>query len=513
MSLLPYKNRFEPLAGDDYDHLEEDVSPSESNKTDSSQPVPVARRRPGGEKRKKSPKSRSVDTSSEEEFDKALESIKDLDNGQEGWGDHDIPDSSLEELSQEANRPTIAKNKGTLTNDQVLQAAFRSTANSISATIINLQTPRGSTGRGGGITKAAGQNDALDTMPHSALPPKTKVQPILPTKTATETSEPKTMFSFQAKLTLGLQTSREVNVAILFSRFLANAIKTVPDFSLYPYDDDKGQQVTATTQLPEDNSEFYATYYKNHRILQHGNLTGMIFFRCSLSWRELKKPTSSFFQWLYRSKVFLNQTRIKATTLVACGFLHGAHLGYLRRNEAEVELEKGINENHEEKIPFQLSARTVTVPISDGKPKRFPFHAVVIETSVEHATRLRERFYSLGDPDRAAKIYPYMGKYFFVPLSKFKEWPVDKIWKLAKTNADIIRNLRPIFVENLQDLRNLISQQASLREGFMTLTHMEYDTAGKLTSQELILHSIHNTSNPTTKVAVVPHHLYNAAMH
>jgi len=106
-----------------------------------------------------------------------------------------------------------------------------------------------------------------------------------------------------------------------------------------------------------------------------------------------------------------------------------------------------------------------------------------------------------------------MGKYFFVPLLKFKEWPVDKIWKLAKTYADIIRNLRPIFVENLQDLRNLISQQASLREGFMTLTHMEYDTAGKLTSQELILHSIHNTSNPTTKVAVVPHHLYNAAMH
>jgi hypothetical protein len=59
---------------------------------------------------------------------------------------------------------------------------------------MDLQNPRGSTGRGGGITKAAGQNDALGTMPHSALPPPTKVQPILPTKTATETSEPKTMF-------------------------------------------------------------------------------------------------------------------------------------------------------------------------------------------------------------------------------------------------------------------------------------------------------------------------------
>jgi hypothetical protein len=119
------------------------------------------------------------------------------------------------------------------------------------------------------------------------------------------------MFSFQAQLTFGLQTGREVNVAILFSRFLANAIKTVPDFSLYPYDDDKGQQVTATSQLPDDNSEFYATYYKNHRILQHSNLTGMISFRCSLSWMELKKPTSSFFQWLYHSKVFLKSNQDK----------------------------------------------------------------------------------------------------------------------------------------------------------------------------------------------------------
>jgi hypothetical protein len=158
---------------------------------------------------------------------------------------------------------------------------------------------------------------------------------------------------------------------------------------------------------------------------------------------------------------------------VACGFLYGAHPGYLCRDEAEVELEKGIKENHEEKVPFELSARTVTVPINNGKPERFPFHAIVIDTSVEHATRLREPFYSLGDPDRAAKVYPYTGRYFFVPLLKSKQWPVDKIWKLAKTHADIIRDLHPIFLENLQDLRNPISQQASLREGFMTMTHME----------------------------------------
>ena len=81
----------------------------------------------------------------------------------------------------------------------------------------------------------------------------------------------------------------EINVAILFSRLLANAIKAVPDFSLLPYDDQKGQQVTTTTQLPDKNSEFYAAYYKNHRVLQHENLSGMISFICSSSLTDLKK--------------------------------------------------------------------------------------------------------------------------------------------------------------------------------------------------------------------------------
>jgi hypothetical protein len=92
----------------------------------------------------------------------------------------------------------------------------------------------------------------------------------------------------------------------------------------------------------------------------------------------IKKPTSSFFQWIYKNKVFLNQTRIKVDTLVACVFIHGAHPGYLRRNEAEKDLWKCLNKESMELIPFQLSSRTVTVPIKDGKPVIFPFQAMVV---------------------------------------------------------------------------------------------------------------------------------------
>jgi hypothetical protein len=40
-----------------------------------------------------------------------------------------------------------------------------------------------------------------------------------------------------------------------------------------------GQQKHSTDQLPDNNSELYQMYYHNHRILQHGNFTGMIFFK------------------------------------------------------------------------------------------------------------------------------------------------------------------------------------------------------------------------------------------
>jgi hypothetical protein len=279
-----------------------------------------------------------------------------------------------------------------------------------------------------------------------------------------------------------------------------------------PYDDEKGQQVTATTQLPDNNSDFYAAYYKNHRILQHSNLTGMISFRCNSSWTDLKKPTSSFFQWLYSNKIFLNQTRIKSATLVACGFLHGAHPGYLHRDKAKIELDQSLNSNHDTKIPFQLSARTVTVPIQDGEPERFAFYAVVLETSIEHATTLQECFYSLGDPDRVSKLHPYTRKYFFVPLLKSKEWPINKIWKIAKTHDSTIRNLRPLFLENLQDLKNPISPNASFCDAFMSMEHIDYDKKGEVMNRELLLHSIHNTGHSTTKVAIIPQQLYEAAM-
>jgi len=238
----------------------------------------------------------------------------------------------------------------------------------------------------------------------------------------------------------------------------------------------------------------------------------MISFRCSSSWTDLKKPTGSFFQWLYSNKIFLNQTRIKSTTLVACGFLHGAHPGYLCRDEAELELVQSLNGNQDQKIPFQLSARTVTVPIQDGKPERFAFHAFVLETSIEHATNLRERFFSLGDPERVSKLHPYTGRYFFIPLLKSKEWPVTKIWKLAKTHDSAIRNLSPLFLENFQDLKNPTSPNATLRDAFMSIEHIDYNDKGEVTNRELLLHSIHNTGHSTTKVAIIPQKLYKAAM-
>jgi hypothetical protein len=226
--------------------------------------------------------------------------------------------------------------------------------------------------------------------------------------------------TYSAQLTFGLDKSAEVNVATLFSRWVFSACQSIPHFSLLPYTDEKGVRISSTEQIPKDNKEFFDQYFHNHRVLAHGNLTGMITFQCSVTWASLKDPNSGFFKWLHFNKVYLNQTKFKTDTLVPCGFLLGAHPGFLHWDEAEQELRNSLNLNCEE-LPFQLSAHTVSVPVQDGKPEQYSFQGVVVETSTKHANSLREWFYELGHPKQAESKYPYTGRYQFVPFIKSQD--------------------------------------------------------------------------------------------
>jgi hypothetical protein len=185
--------------------------------------------------------------------------------------------------------------------------------------------------------------------------------------------------------------------------------------------------------------EFYSQYYHNHRVLNHGNLTGMVTFQCSTPWARLKSPNHPFFNWLHINKVFLNQTKFKTSSLVPCGFLLGAHPGHLRRDEAEAELKVSLGYETEEEPPFQLSSRSVSVPVQEGKPERFLFLTVIVETSTQQAASLKEKFFSLGNCEKAQQKFPYTGKYQFVPFLKTKEWTVPKILGLARVHVKIVR--------------------------------------------------------------------------
>jgi hypothetical protein len=171
----------------------------------------------------------------------------------------------------------------------------------------------------------------------------------------------------------------------------------------------------AIDQVPTGNPEFYKTYYFNHQVLQHGNLTGMVCFQSSTPWPKLKSFNSSYFGWLRTNNVYLNQAKFKTSTLVPCGFLVGAHPGFIRRDEAESEIYTHLMTDSDT-LPFQLTARTISVPIHDGKPEKYTFQAVVVETAVNQAAALKESFYKLANPLTAHLVHPYTGKYPFVPL-------------------------------------------------------------------------------------------------
>jgi hypothetical protein len=176
----------------------------------------------------------------------------------------------------------------------------------------------------------------------------------------------------------------------------------------------------------------------------------------------------------------------------------------MRRDEAEEELQASLD-IEPNSLPFQLSSRSISVPIKEGDRSRFSFQAIVVETLVKHAQPLREKFYKLDPPQKAVANYPYTGNYQFVPMLKTKEWPIEKIYQLAKLHVSTIEALQPLFITNLQDVNNIIDDQGnSLMQGFygMTVPSTTPETDGATLSSRLI-HSIHNTSKNTTKAVLI----------
>jgi hypothetical protein len=113
--------------------------------------------------------------------------------------------------------------------------------------------------------------------------------------------KPCTTFMIRAQLTWELPLGTRVNLPMLFREWVSNTQLCIPDFELLPFDEEKGQAVTTSDQVPDDNPIFFKDYYYNHRILNHGNLTGMVHFRCTVSWNKVKRVKKPYFQWLHKT--------------------------------------------------------------------------------------------------------------------------------------------------------------------------------------------------------------------
>lgn len=68
-------------------------------------------------------------------------------------------------------------------------------------------------------------------------------------------------YTIRAQLTFGLDPGKGgVNVLVLFWNWIQNTSKCIPDFSLLPFDDEKGQQITDPKQAPDENPTFYSQF-------------------------------------------------------------------------------------------------------------------------------------------------------------------------------------------------------------------------------------------------------------
>jgi hypothetical protein len=169
-----------------------------------------------------------------------------------------------------------------------------------------------------------------------------------------------TLFTYRVQLTFGLAVCKEVNIANLFTQWFESTQRFLHHFALLPYESEKGPTITLLSQLTSADEAVFHKYYSNHRILQHGKLTGMVQFQTSSPWRVIKGYKSPYFSWLKYHRVFITYTKFKTDTLVVCGFLLGAHPGHLRHDEAKEEFRGSLSMDSDD-LPFQLSSRTISV--------------------------------------------------------------------------------------------------------------------------------------------------------
>jgi hypothetical protein len=145
--------------------------------------------------------------------------------------------------------------------------------------------------------------------------------------------------------------------------------------------------------------------------------------------------------------------------------------------------------------------------MSSLKLERYSFPVVAIETSAKYSKQVREAFFSQLKPTDATKDFPYTGSYQFVPALQSKEWPITKIFQLAKVHVKICQNLKAICIENLQDIRNVIGNEGqTLMCSFLNLTYMVNN------SPQPLIQSVHNTGRTNVKAVLVPMENYDAAI-
>ncbi len=75
---------------------------------------------------------------------------------------------------------------------------------------------------------------------------------------------------------------------------------------------------------------------------------------------------------------------------------------------------------------------------------------------------------------------------------------MQRIFQLAQVHAKICQDLKVLFIDNLQDIHNVISDESQ------TLLHGFHGMACEMSKGMVpLFHSIHNTAKKTTKAILV----------
>ena len=286
---------------------------------------------------------------------------------------------------------------------------------------------------------------ADNSIPNTSIPPAMRQ---LDKKDQSQ-DQPEKKYKIHIKLrkTFDKKAGNEIHIVDQFKCILSRIMVEVPNLLLQPFDEKSTENhILQGIDVPE-KEDLFNEYVKGARITNANSLVLNFKIISPIPFWKLKTlPRIS--KYLNDNKVYILQQTLDTYETVKVGGFIFAHNQYTRRDEMVDELNKRINEGHEEKLFIQIAPYTYT--LRNGNEKVVT-RTISVECDKECADEVKCRMMEKFAGADGNWKYENSAHFRFFPFRPSQDVPVSAIKQFVQAQNVFLHTTSEITIYNMKN--------------------------------------------------------------